>query len=87
MKKQFFKEVSVWFEKSETQLIRYRLFQDLLNKKYFVKGADHFQEEFDLKIAQQQDSYFVDSLFLNGITHFAKKSFDTIEDFERGLNS
>ncbi len=89
MKKQFFKEVIVWFEKSEKQLIRFRLFQDLLNEKYFVKSADEFHEEFDLKISQEQDAYFVDSLFFNGITHFAKKSFDTIEeaieDFERGF--
>jgi len=89
MKKRFFKEVIVWFEKSEKELIRYRLLQDLSNEKFFVKSADDFHEEFNLKTAQQQDAYFVDSLFFNGITHFAKKSFDTIEeairDFEQGF--
>ncbi len=80
MKKRFFKEIIVWFEKGENELIRYRLFQDLSNKKYFVKSADHFHEEFNLKTAQEQDAYFVDSLFENGITQFAKKSYDTIEE-------
>ncbi len=89
MRKRFFKEAIVWFEKSEKELIRYRLLQDLSKEKFFVKNADHFHEEFDLKKAQEQDAYFVDSLFLNGITYFAKKSFDTIEeaiaDFEAGF--
>ena len=87
MEKQFFKEVVVWFEKSEKELIRYRIFQDLSNEKYFVKSADSFHKEFNLQVAQEQDAYFVDSLFFNGITSFAKKSFNTIEeaveDFEQ----
>ena len=90
MNKRFFKEVIVWFEKSEKELIRYRLFQDLSNGKYFVKSADGFHEAFDQKTAQEQDAYFVDSLFFSGITQFAKNSFDTIEeaieDFETGFN-
>jgi hypothetical protein len=89
MKKRFFKEVIVWFEKSDKELIRYRLFQDLSNDKFFVKNADDFHDEFNLKTTQQQDAYFVDSLFLSGITHFAKKSFHTIEEaidnFEAGF--
>ena len=80
MRKRFFKEVIVWFEKSENELIRYRLFQDLSNEKFFVKSADAFHEEYDIKTDQEQDAYFVDSLFENGITQFAKKSYDTIEE-------
>ena len=80
MKKQFFKEIIVWLEKSEKELIRYRIFQDLSNEKYFVKSAEYLHEEFDLKTNQEQEEYFVDSLFFNGITHFAKVSFDTIDE-------
>jgi hypothetical protein len=79
MKKQLFKEVIVWFEKSEKELIRYRLFQKLSDGKFFVKSADNLQEEIDAKINEHQQGYFVDSLFDNGITEFAKECFDTIE--------
>ena len=76
-------------KKSEKEVIRYRLLQDLSNDKFFVESSDGFQDEFDEKVAQQQNAYFVDSLFYNGITEFANESFDTIEDaiteFEAGF--
>ena len=80
MKKQLFKEVIVWFEKSEKELIRYRLFQKVSDGKFFVKSADSLHNEFNATINEQQQGYFVDSLFENGITGFADKSFDTIEE-------
>lgn len=75
-----FKEIIVWFEKSERELICYRVFQDLSDGKFFVKSAGHFQEGFDEKTAREHEAYFVDSLFFNGITGFAKESFDSITE-------
>ena len=71
---------SVWFEKNEKELIRYRLFRKLSDDKFFVKSVDDFYDEFKAKVAKEQNAYFVDSLFYNGITAFAKESFDTIEE-------
>lgn len=75
-----FKEVNVWLENGEKELIRYRLFQDLSNGKFFVKSADHFHEKFDAKTVEEQKVYFIDSLFEYGITEFANETFDTIEE-------
>jgi hypothetical protein len=80
VKKQLFKEVIVWFEKSEKEVIRYRLFQDLSNEKFFVKSVDHFPKKLEVTDVKIYDNYFIDSLFENGITWFAKEPFNTIEE-------
>ncbi len=87
MKKRLFKEVNVWFEKSEKELIRYRLFQKFSDDKFFVKSADYLHEKFDEKMNNQQNAYFINSLFENGISEFAEESFDTIEEAIAAFNA
>jgi hypothetical protein len=78
MKEKLFLEIIIWKRINDDQICRYRVFEDLFLKKYFVKGQDFFHDPLDEKQLRNIEFYSVDSLFQDGLS-VERKMFDSIE--------
>ena len=73
-----YKEINIWQKISEKQLVCYRIFERISDKKYAVQNVDYFSPPFD-DISFEQFRKQQMELFLEVDIEIREKFFDTIE--------
>ena len=62
-----FKEITVWRRIDDNSLARYRCLHILPDDRYYVKSSDFCYWPLDIEQTRQQDYYYLDSLFQDGL--------------------
>ena len=75
-----FKEITVWRRVDEATLMRYRCLQVLPANRYVVKSADFCRLPLSPEQGRQQDHYYLESLFEDGLVAAAADSYETLEE-------
>jgi hypothetical protein len=77
-----FKEISVWKQIDDDNLIRYRCFQVLPDNRYVVKSAHYYSYpiEPDDEQFKQAEFYFLDSMFQGGLLEITNNTYETLEE-------
>lgn len=75
-----FKEFNIWKPIDEKKVIRYRCFEILPDRKFFVKASDCIYKESDKKDWDSLESYFLENLFDGIFDELAESASETIEE-------
>lgn len=79
-KDRFLREINIWKPVDERTVARYRCFEILPDRTFFVQSKDHIYEDSDEKYLESLDDYFFGSLSKEIFEEMSKNASDTVEE-------